>query len=140
MKDSRKNLLQMIYDHEQIEGTPLQITADGSDTCSNARVLQNDILYLKSNDYIVESMPISRFYVLMLTEKGEQFVENGFKMQPEFSTSNIFNIENAVTCPAKREKTLKYALQTVKNRPSGLPFSQNTLNLSKNKSKVFNAS
>lgn len=45
-----------------------------------------------------------------------------------------------VTCPAKREKTLKYALQTVKNRPSGLLFSQNTLNLSKNKSKVFNAS
>ena len=45
-----------------------------------------------------------------------------------------------VTCPAKREKTLKYALQTVKNRPSGLLFSQNTLNLSLNKSKVFNAS
>ena len=50
------------------------------------------------------------------------------------------NYDSTVTCPAKREKTLKYALQTVKNRPSGLLFSQNTLNLSKNKSKVFNAS
>lgn len=48
--------------------------------------------------------------------------------------------ELTVTCPAKREKTLKYALQNVKNRPFGLLFSQNILNLSQNKSKIFNAS
>lgn len=120
MKDSRKNLLQMIYDHEQIEGTPLQIIADGSDTCSNARVLQNDILYLKSNDYIVEPMPISRFYVLMLTEKGEQFVENCFKMQPEFSTSNIFNIENATNSVIGTQSNvtlnIDYALQNMREQ------------------------
>lgn len=61
-------------------------------------------------------------------------------VETEFFSTKTSKQEIFVTCPAKREKTLKYALQTVKNRPSGLLFSQNTLNLSKNKSKVFNAS
>ena len=40
--------------------------------------------------------------------------------------------------PSKREKTLKYALQNVKNHPLGLLFSRKILNLSQNKSKIFN--
>ena len=46
----------------------------------------------------------------------------------------------AVKFPTKSENNLKYALQTVKNHPSRLLFSQNILNLSQNKSKVFQAS
>ena len=48
--------------------------------------------------------------------------------------------EKAVKFPSKREKTLKYALQNVKNHPLGLLFSRKILNLSQNKSKIFNAS
>lgn len=45
-----------------------------------------------------------------------------------------------VKFPTKSENNLKYVLQTVKNHPSRLLFSQNILNLSQNKSKVFQAS
>lgn len=49
-------------------------------------------------------------------------------------------VSGAVKFPTKSENNLKYALQTVKNHPSRLLFSQNILNLSQNKSKVFQAS
>ena len=45
-----------------------------------------------------------------------------------------------VKFPTKSENNLKYALQTVKNHPSRLLFSQNILNLFQNKSKIFQAS
>lgn len=48
--------------------------------------------------------------------------------------------ERDVKFPTKSENNLKYALQTVKNHPSRLLFSQNILNLFQNKSKVFQAS
>ncbi len=95
MKDSRKKLLQMIYDHDQTTGRPLQIRADGSDTGNDFHTLRNDVTYLKANNFVFEPMPIMCAYVLSLTEKGEYLVENGFKQPPNFSTSNIFNIENA---------------------------------------------
>ena len=49
-------------------------------------------------------------------------------------------VETIVKFPTKSENNLKYVLQTVKNHPSRLLFSQNILNLSQNKSKVFQAS
>lgn len=54
---------------------------------------------------------------------------------PTFSMPSAF-----VKFPTKSENNLKYALQTVKNHPSRLLFSQNILNLFQNKSKVFQAS
>lgn len=95
MNDSRKNLLKMIYNHSREKGTPLQIRADGSDTNSSANILFGDVNYLTSNGYTSEPVHISRYYVLKLTEKGERFVENGFRAPSEIQTNNIFNIENA---------------------------------------------
>lgn len=95
MKDSRKNLLQLIYNYDQTEGAPLQISADGSDIGYDSYTLRNDITYLKSNGYITEPLSILRTYTLALTEKGESFVENDFKMPSENPINNIFNIENA---------------------------------------------
>lgn len=86
--------------------------------------------------------PVDGEMVLLENVPDEMFSQkimgDGFAVKPE--NGEVVAPISGVTCPAKREKTLKYALQTVKNRPSGLLFSQNTLNLSQNKSKVFNAS
>lgn len=95
MKESRKNLLQLVYNHDQIESSPLQICADGSDIGSDSYTLRNDVSYLTSNGYITEPISILHTYTLALTEKGECFVENGFKMPSETPANNIFNIENA---------------------------------------------
>lgn len=102
MKDSRKNLLQILYDYDQKEGGPLQITADGNEIGCDSLTLRNDVHYLKSNGYITEPMSILRSYVLALTEKGEHFVENGFQLPSEnqnqpasFNFSNA-NLTNAV--------------------------------------------
>ena len=80
MRDSRKNLLQLIYDCDQREGRPLQINSDGKDISSDTLTLRNDVRYLKDNGYIRETNPILHSYVLTLTEKGEYFVENGFRL------------------------------------------------------------
>ncbi len=98
MLNSRKHLLQLIYDHNQSYGGPLQINADGTDTNSDSQTLCNDISFLEDSSYIVQTLRIARCYVLALTEKGEQFVENGYKVSSEIPSSpinNIFNIENA---------------------------------------------
>ncbi len=95
MKDSRKNLLQKIYDHDRMEGIPLKIHADGRDTGSSPSILRTDVDYLESNGYVTEPIRSIGSYILILTDKGEQFVENGFKAPSEPPASNIFNIENA---------------------------------------------
>lgn len=95
MKESRKKLLQRIYDYDQLEGTPLQINFDDSDTNIDFDTLQNDVYYLKLHGYISEFASTLSSYSLVLTEKGEQFVENDFKSPSEIPTGNVFNIENA---------------------------------------------
>ena len=58
----------------------------------------------------------------------------------EYFLNSIIIAVVSVKFPTKSENNLKYALQTVKNHPSRLLFSQNILNLFQNKSKVFQAS
>ena len=94
MRDSRKNLLQLIYDCDQREGRPLQINSDGKDISSDTLTLRNDVRYLKDNGYIRETNPILHSYVLTLTEKGEYFVENGFRL-PEAHPTTSFDFGNA---------------------------------------------
>lgn len=70
-------------------------------------------------------------------------IEHGnFTLSSKASESDLKKIEKNgnVKFPTKSENNLKYVLQTVKNHPSRLLFSQNILNLSQNKSKVFQAS
>lgn len=62
MKESRKRLLKMVYDHDQNFGGPLQLYADGSNS---------------------------------ITEKGEQFVENGFNPPYKTFQQTSFNFEGA---------------------------------------------
>lgn len=93
MTDSRKKLLQLIYDHDQTEGGPLQIGVDGSDIGSDRLTLRNDVSYLKAHGYIYEPMQIIRSHCLALTEKGEQFIESGFQ-RPSAPQAN-FNFAGA---------------------------------------------
>lgn len=93
MTDSRKNLLQLIYEHDQSVGGPLQIGIDGSDIGSDRLILRNDVSYLKDHGYIYEPTNIIRSYCLALTEKGEEFVESDFQRQSAAQTS--FNFSGA---------------------------------------------
>lgn len=95
MNDSCKKLLKKIYDHSQSSSAPLQIRADGHDTDSDSFTLRNDVRYLKEHGLVSEFAPILNSYSLVITEKGEQFVENGFKSPSYNSTNATFNIENA---------------------------------------------
>lgn len=94
MKESRKQLLQKIYDHDQTQGGPLQIMADGSDIGSDSLTLRYDVPYLKTHGYVDEPMHIAKSYVLQLTPQGEQFVENGFHFASQAPTAS-FNFPGA---------------------------------------------
>lgn len=93
MTDSRKKLLQLIYEHDQTEGGPLQIGVDGSDIGYDRLTLRNDVSYLKHHDFVCEPIPIAQAYCLMLTEKGELFVESDFQ-RPSAPQAN-FNFAGA---------------------------------------------
>ena len=94
-----KKLLKMVYDHNQDEGGSLQIDAYGYDLgYKTARALKTDIDYLVNGGYVRKDVALMRAYSLAITEKGELFVENGFKLPyeiPNNTTSNVFNIQNA---------------------------------------------
>ena len=96
MKESRNKLLKMIYEHAMESSHPFQISVDGNDIGSDYLTLKGDVIYLERNDYIIESINIPRCYCLELTEKGETYVENGFKHQSDIPqpTTN-FNISGA---------------------------------------------
>ena len=91
MTDSRKKLLQLIYEHDQSVGGPLQIGVDGSDIGSDRLTLRNDVSYLKDHGFIYEPISIARSYCLALTEKGEEFVESGFQRPSASKTSYHFD-------------------------------------------------
>lgn len=95
MTEPRKKLLRMIYDYEQTNGEPLQINADGSDSDHTSYTLKTDVDYLKKSGYVSEPVSLLRSYTLALTEKGEHFVENGFKIPSEAPANNVFHIQNA---------------------------------------------
>lgn len=95
MKQSRIDLLQQIYDHDQIEGGFLQINTDGSDIMCDALTLDNDVSYLERNGYIIDELDILHSYCLSLTEKGERFVENGFRSPQATQQSSSFNFAGA---------------------------------------------
>lgn len=95
MTEMRKNILQFIYDYEQSEGSPCIIKSDGSDFNFDSHTLASNILYLESKKYIQKqhSAVLGEMH-LSLTEKGEQFVENGFE-SPREPSQTVFNIGSA---------------------------------------------
>ncbi len=101
MKDSRKHLLRLIYENDQNGNESLQICADGESIGSDRLSLRHDVEYLKRNGFIVETMSVLQSYCLALTNKGESYVENDFRMlseQPNMSNYNFggATIQNAV--------------------------------------------
>lgn len=70
------------------------------------------------------------------SQKGSKRILSQKQKRKEKKCQGSFTVK----FPTKRENNLKYALQNVKSHPLRLLFSQNTLNLVQNKSKVLNAS
>lgn len=124
MKESRKQLLQMIYDYDQTKGGPLQIMADGSDTGFDSLTLRNDVSYLKNHGYVDEPIPIAMSYVLQLTVKGEQFVENGFPSAVQASTAS-FNFSGATFTNSTVGKEVSNVSNVINNEVSGNTFTYN---------------
>ena len=93
MKDSRKHLLQLVYDHDQATGTVFQIPADGSVSGFDPTTLRNDVNVLMRQGYLTQPIRILGDFCLALTEKGEMYVENGFTT-PSAPLSN-FNFSSA---------------------------------------------
>ncbi len=94
MKDSRKKLLHLLYNHDQKVGGPMTFNPDGNDIGIDSEALDNDIFSLKSQGYIEEHPFALHSVCLSLTEKGTQFVENGFQRPSEVYGTN-FNFGNA---------------------------------------------
>lgn len=76
MKESRKKLLKLIYNYDQNVGGPYQFDSDGLEVGSDTLTLRHDVNYLKDNGYVIYKNPVLGTYRLMLTEKGEQYVED----------------------------------------------------------------
>lgn len=92
MKQSRLDLLQQVYDFDQNHGGELFISLNNMDGTTLA-ALRADADYLIQNGYLRKGKPYMNTLSLAITEKGEQFVENGFK-PPTASQSN-FNFSGA---------------------------------------------
>ncbi|WP_195969819.1 hypothetical protein [Intestinimonas butyriciproducens] len=79
MKQSRIELLKQIYAYDQAEGGPLTIPLESEETgeyLPNVKELEGDIEYLEREGYIVQPLNICMAYIVALTEKGEDFLEN----------------------------------------------------------------
>lgn len=93
MKNSCKKILKSVYEHYQNNGNPLYIDLD-EETDYQSSILQNDISALLSNGYLLEDVPLSDGYLLTITEKGINFMENDIRPKEENQKSNI-NIQNS---------------------------------------------
>jgi hypothetical protein len=91
MKDSRKKLLQLVYDHDQSVGGVLQIPMDGSGTDLDLVTLRDDVTTLIRQGYLTQPIRIIRTFCLSLTEKGEEYVENGFSLPSPSQSSYNFS-------------------------------------------------
>lgn len=93
MKQSRIDLLQQVYDYDQDHGGALSISTVGL-SGSELMTLRTDIEYLLRNGYMKKGRAYMNTYCLALTEKGEQFVENGFQ-SPSSTPISSFSFEGA---------------------------------------------
>ena len=93
MKDSCKKILNSVYDHFHKTSDPLYISLEEDGNGITPDTLQNDISALLSGGYVKEEMPLSDGYILAITEKGEEYVENGFQHNP-VPQNTTFNLQN----------------------------------------------
>lgn len=100
MFPSRTKLLNRIYNHTLKTGEPLSLSLD-DETSPEYRLtdqIQKDIDYLTDNGYVKDEYDIIGSAHLVLTEKGEQFVENERAPQKKSETqSPVFNFNAPVT-------------------------------------------
>lgn len=93
MKKSCQNILKKVYDKFQRDSDSLYIPLDEDDMSPDSITLQNDINALLSDNYIKEDTPLSSGYILSMTEKGRNYVENDF--QNKSLPQQSFNFQNA---------------------------------------------
>ncbi len=94
MKQSCRNILKRVYDKFQKDADSLYIPMDEDDFTPETAKFENDINALLAENYIREDAPLSSGYILSLTEKGSNYVENGFQANPSLPQAN-FNFQNA---------------------------------------------
>lgn len=73
MKDSRKQLLKLIYDYDHNSGGILRIGKDGEAVGSDKETLRKDIEYLQTHCFINQPKHEIRAYHLSLTGKRRRF-------------------------------------------------------------------
>ncbi|MCI8284274.1 MAG: hypothetical protein HFE90_03260 [Firmicutes bacterium] len=105
MKPTHEHFLKLIYDHEQSTGQHLIVNLDENSETGmedgktlsklglNVNTFDEDVRYLEKKGFIHNDPYSTSIYCISLTEKGETYVENGFKHQSDIPqpTSN-FNI------------------------------------------------
>lgn len=94
MFPSRIKLLNRIYDHTFKTGEPLSLFSDDESDPEYRLTdqIQNDIDYLTDNNYVSDEYDIIGSAHLVLTEKGEQFVENERAPQKKSETQSRFQL------------------------------------------------
>lgn len=117
MKFSRIKLLQAIYDFEQSNNGYFQIEISNNNNDFDTLTLSTDVRYLEKEGFIWHPMKALNCYCLSLTEKGEMFVENGFKSPAELSQNSTFDLSgatlnNAIIGNNLSNNTLNFGLDT----------------------------
>lgn len=88
MTESCITLLSRLYNHEKVSSHPLIVELDTLD-------LYQDAEYLTQNGYITQPSSFAGALSLALTEKGRQYVENGYSTPSPSAVSNHFNFAGA---------------------------------------------
>ena len=102
MKPSRDELLKRVYDFEQENGGPLCIQLADERTgefIPELNTLRTDVEYLTQHGFLYEPLHYAMCYNLLLTEKGEEYIENHFQRPYQQPASFDFSgaiINNAV--------------------------------------------
>lgn len=94
MKDSCKKILNSVYDHFHKTSDSLYISLkEDGNSITHDTTPKNDISALLSGGYLKEEVPLSDGYILAITEKGKEYVENGFQHNP-VPQNTTFNLQN----------------------------------------------
>lgn len=90
MTESCKQLLSRVYDSQKTSTRPLCIELDSVS-------LYYDAEYLTQNGYVTQPSQGAGALILSITEKGKQFVENGFSTPSPASGFNSFHFNGNAT-------------------------------------------
>ena len=90
MTESCKQLLSRVYNDQKTSTRPSCIELDSAALCYDAE-------YLTQNGYVTQPSQGAGVLILSITEKGQQFVENGFITPSPVSGSSSFHFNGNTT-------------------------------------------